>query len=152
MKNSEWQRKLAESRKVERAILKWYQENIDKKARLPTRHQKGYDIISKKVGNVEIKEDRLAHQTGYYAIEFRDTRGEPSGITATTANEFVLVDAENVIIIATVSLAYLIKECIAKRRVWMGYATKDGRQAEGWLIPRSLLLYSSYAKVLERWF
>ena len=152
MRENSWQKKLERSRYIEREILKWYQKHIDKDAHLPATHQEEYDILSKKVGNVEVKEDRVAHQTDYYALEFENYKGEPSGLNKTTAKEFVLVDAGFVIFIATESLRYLIEQSKDKRVVFMGYTTENGRRARGWLIPRKDILYSTYAKTLKRWF
>lgn len=152
MKDADWNEKIARARQVERAILKYYKENLDSEARMPVRRCAELDIICKKVGNIEIKEDRLAHQTGNYALEYVDRWGRPSGIAATEAGEFVIVDRYYVVFISTESLRYLIRECEHKRIVGMGHKTKEGDQGKGWLIPREYILHSPYVRVLERWF
>jgi len=151
MKNELFQKKINRAREVEREILKWYRKNIDKDAKLPIYHHKGYDIISN-VGNVEVKEDRYAHQSQNYAIEFRDASGEPSGIEATTAKHFVLVDWEYVVFTLTDNLKFLVKNYDRKKAVKMGYKTKEGKQATGWLIPRDVILNSPLVRVEKRWF
>lgn len=151
MKEEDWQKRITRARYVERQILKWYRANVDQDACLPKGHAEGYDLISKVVGNVEVKEDRLAHQTGNYAIEYRDAEGNPSGLATTTAEQFVLVDWDHVIIIATESLKYIIKKCKLEP-VSVGYTTLNQGRARGWLIPKDKILLSPYATVIKKWF
>lgn len=94
----------------------------------------------------------MAHQTGAYAIEFENREGKPSGISVTTAKEFVLVDYEWVIFFATESFRYLLDQIKRKKVIGMGYRNEEGRQCKGWLIPKDAVLLSPYAKVVERWF
>ena len=152
MNDKQWKEKIEQAREVERAILKWYRQNKDPEASLETSKCKEYDILSSVVGNVEVKEDRLVHQTGTYAIEYEDAAGLPSGIAVTTANEFVLVDMKDVVFIATESLRFLVKESKRKRRMDMGYRTNKKKQAKGWLIKEEEIKYSPYAIVKKRWF
>ena len=152
MKDLEWRRKIEKARYIEREILKWYRKKVDGLVSLASSHEATYDIFCPKVGNVEVKEDRIAHQTKNYAIEYEDAEGKPSGIEITTAKQFVIVDWECVVFIATESLKYLINESKTKRIIEMGYTTTNGKQAKGWLIHRDEILLSPYAKVRKRWF
>ena len=150
MRDSEFKKKISRARRVEREIMKWYRKNVDETARMPAQNVKEYDIICKKVGNVEVKEDRYTHKTGNYAIEVEDASGSPSGIKMTTAEEFVLVDWENVLIMKTDALKYAIRQSKRKYKVKMGYTTLDGERAKGWLVPKEDI--TGVATVLERWF
>lgn len=151
MKDKQFKKKVARARYVERHILKWIRKNFDKDAELVNGYFKEYDIISPKLGNVEIKEDRLAHKTNNYAIEYK-CNGKPSGIDYTTAHIYILVDWDNVILIATESLKYLIRETKRKRAIEMGDRFNTGLRAEGWLIQREKILHSPLATVYKRWF
>jgi len=140
------------SRHIEYEICTWYKNKIDPKTRMALPKTKGFDILCPTVGNVEVKWDRLAVKTDNYAIEFEDQDGQKSGITATTAGEFVIVDDEMVIRSKLTSLLFLIRDCTQKRTVQMGYTTKEGKRAWGYLIPRNYLLMSPYVEPMERWF
>jgi hypothetical protein len=140
------------SRQVEQEIMKWYQKNVDPKTRLANPSTKEYDLVCPEVGNVEIKEDFIATRSDQYALEYEDANGKPSGIACTTAGEFIIVDKEYVLRIATISLLFLVKECPDRRIIQMGYTTKEGKRAIGYLIPRNYLIHSPYVECLERWF
>jgi hypothetical protein len=152
MNNEQWKKKLSRAQSVEREILKYYRINFDKDACFPENFTKEYDILSKKVGNIEVKEDRMAHQTGNYAIEYEDAQGEPSGIAATKAEHFVLVDWDYVCFVATGNLKAIIEGMDYKKTVYMGYRTEEGRKAKGWLIPRDKILNNPLVILKERWF
>ena len=126
-----WQKKIKRARSVEQEILSWILKTADKKAHFPIEPVKEYDIESKKLGNVEVKEDRMAHGTGFYAIEYQDASGNPSGLFATTANTFILVDWSYVLVINTQVFRDLIKGMQFKKQVSMGYRTNEGKQAKG---------------------
>lgn len=140
------------SRYIEYEICKWYRDNVDPKTRMAIPKTKGYDIICPTVGNVEVKYDRLALTTNNYAIEFEDQAAQKSGIAATTAGEFVIVDDEKVIRTKLTSLLFIIRDCKDKRVIQMGYTTMEGKRAWGYLIPRDHILCSPYVTVLDRWF
>ena len=140
---------LDRARQVKKEILAWYQQTHPK-SRLV--REKDYDLYCPAVGNVRVKEDRIACESGAYSFEFEDVDGKPSGIAQTIAGEFVLVDKEYVIKIKTVSLLFLIKECEERRIIQMGFTTKDGGRAKGYLIPRSYILGSPYIEKVKRWF
>lgn len=152
MQDGEFKRLIQESRAVEYAICRWYQQNVDRKSRLALHKCKEYDIICPTVQNVEVKLDRLASHSDNYAFEFEDATGEKSGIALTTAGEFVVVDYEHVIRLKTTALLFFLRECKQKRIVQMGYTTKEGKRAWGYLVPREKLLYSPYAQAMKRWF
>lgn len=152
MIDQDFQALIERSRIVEQKILEWYRENKDRKAHLALPPTKEKDLICSAVNDVEIKEDRMASTTGYYAFEFEDAGGNPSGLKATTAGEFVIVDSEFVIFFRTISLMFLLKECLEKKIIKMGYTTKDGKRALGYLVPRNHILSSPYAEVKKRWF
>jgi hypothetical protein len=152
MKDEEFEILLKRSRQIEQKILEWYRKNIDPKTKLSNPKCKEYDLICPKVNNVEIKEDNLAYRTGNYVFEYQDQAEKPSGIAATTAGEYVLVDKEFVCFIKTISLLFLIKECTDRRIIQMGYTTKESKRAVGYLIPRNYIINSPYVKVIKRWF
>jgi len=149
MRDKDFLTMLERSRQVKKEILAWYQQEYPK-ARLVNR--KGYAIFCPAVGNVEIKEDRIAAESGAYVFEFEDAQGKPSGLAQTTAGEAVIVDKEYVLKLKTVSLLFLIKECEGRRIIQMGFTTKDGKRAKGYLIPRHYLLNSAYVEKAKRWF
>lgn len=138
-------------RKVEEAICLYYQTHVDRTAHLPKVWLREYDIVCPVVGNIEVKEDRLASQTGNYALEFQDFMGRPSGYAGTKALEFVIVDFDKVIMTRTENLAYLVRESKRKRQISMGDEVK-GKQCMGWLLPREEILYSPFVEVVPRWF
>jgi hypothetical protein len=148
MKDKSWKEKLERAHRVEKEILKWIHQNVGKKAKIVENYYPEYDIECEELGNVEVKEDRMAHQTGNYAIEYENHNGKPSGIAVTTARMFVLVDWEYVTFIPTESLKFLVKGSDAKKDVKMGYE----RGTKGWLIPRETILNSPFADVKKRWF
>lgn len=152
MIDPQWTAKLAQGRKVEESILLWYRENIDPTAHFPKVPSKWFDIVCVKVGNVEVKEDRLAHSTGFYAFETQNYDGSPSGVMGTEAQEFVLVDYDNVIFSTSENIRYLLAQSERKKRINMGFRTAEGRQCQGWLLPKTELLYSPFVSVEPRWF
>lgn len=109
-----------------------------------------YDIKGKD-GSIEVKEDRMAHQTGNYALEYETHDGKPSGYAGTKATIFCLVDWEYVTLIDTWFLKQMINTMEVKKQVEMGQEFPDGRN-KGWLIPREKILNCPVATVLERWF
>ena len=152
MNKQAWQNKIDRGRYVERQVLRWIQKNYDKDAFLPAQHLAEYDIDSKTMGNIEIKEDRMAHATGNYAIEIEDGHGKASGIEITTAKFFMIVDYEYVILIHTESLKFVVNSCTTKRLIQMGDKFEHGTTSKGWLLPRDILLTSPFAQVTKRWF
>ena len=152
MKDVAFKEMVSRAQWVETQIMKWYREKVDPKTRLALPKTKEYDIHCPEVGNVEVKEDRLASKTGYYAFETEDADGKPSGISVTTAGDFVLIDDKSVIFIKTVSLLFLIRESASKRLIQMGYTTKEGKRAWGYLIPVEEIAYSLYVEVVDKWF
>ena len=130
---------------MEKEILSWVKQNFNKDARIMEGYFPEYDIHCPDVGNIEVKEDRMAHGTGNYAIEKASTEGYPSGISVTTAEMFCQVDYEYVTFIPT----YCLKELVKGSTLYnMGF----GKGTKGWLIPRNLVLNHPAAKVMERWF
>jgi hypothetical protein len=124
----------------------------DPKAYLVDGYCQERDIVSEVMGDIEVKEDRMAHVTGNYAIEFENGHGEPSGIMGTQAKHFVLVDNERVSIMATESLRYIIRELKVKTTIEMGERFDNGKRCRGWLIPIEKILSSPYVEVIPRWF
>lgn len=150
MRKNAWDSKINRARLVEREILKWYRENVDKEARLVQGYFPDYDIYSKK-GCVEIKEDRLAHQTGNYALEYETHDGKPSGYKATKAEFFVLVDWEYVSLMATPVLKDIVEE-LNPKTVLMGDTFQDNKRNKGYLIPREKILNNPMVRLYRRWF
>jgi len=143
MRDIEFKKNLIRGQKVEREILKWVRKNVGE-AKIMEGYFPDYDIHCPDVGNIEVKEDRMAHGTGNYAIEF-EYKGKPSGIAKTKAETYILVDYEYVVMIPT----YFLKELVQKSHTTnMGWEKK----AKGYLIPREKVLNSPVAKVVERWF
>ena len=143
MRDKEFKKTLDRAQKVEREILKYVREYIGD-AKIMEGYWPDYDINCPAVGNIEVKEDRMAHGTGNYAIEF-ECGGKPSGIDITTAEIYILVDYEYVNIIPT----YFLKELVKKSLITnMGH--KKG--ARGYLISRDRILTSPVVNVVERWF
>jgi hypothetical protein len=138
--------------KVEEAISSYYNTHFKMKAHLPRVPVAGYDIVCPDVGNIEVKEDRMAHISDNYAIEYKNYNDEPSGLMGTEAETFVIVDYDNVIISSTENLRYLVENCERKRNILMGYRKASGRQCKGWLVPRGEILYSPFVEVIPRWF
>jgi len=151
MKAVDWENKIRRAKQVEIEILKWYRKNVDKDAHLSEGYNDEYDIISEK-GGVEIKEDRLAHQTDNYALEYETHDGRPSGYRATKAKYFVIVDWENVVLMETNLLKEIIEDCLDKKKVSMGDTFSDGKKNIGWLVPRIEILNHPMVSVYERWF
>lgn len=152
MYDDTFREKNALGRKVEEAIALYFSENLNKKAHLPRVPVKGYDIVCPEVGNIEVKEDRMASSTDKYAIEFENYKKEPSGLFGTEAETFVIVDYDNVIISPTENLRYLVNSSHRKKQIYMGFRTEEGRQCQGWLVPRGEILYSPFVEVIPRWF
>lgn len=150
MDKKSWDNKLKRAREVEREILLWYRKT-DPEAKLTEGYNADCDIIGSK-GSVEVKEDRMAHQTGNYALEYETHLGEPSGYARTTATIFCLVDWEYVCLIDTRVLKDLINSMEVKKEVYMGEVFPDGKRNKGWLIPRDKILNNPMVSVIERWF
>ena len=138
--------------RVEQAIANYYTLHFKMKAHLPRVPVAGYDIVCPDVGNIEVKEDRLAKQSGNYAIEYKNYNDEPSGLYGTEAKTFVIVDFDNVVISSTENLKYLVDHCERKRNILMGFRKDSGRQCKGWLVPQGEILYSPFVEVIPRWF
>lgn len=152
MNEQSWQDKIKKGRYVERQVLRWIKKTYDKDAFIPGGYLPEYDIDSKAMGNIEVKEDRIAHHTDNYAIEFVNGNGKPSGIEITTAKFFVIVDYEYLILIPTESLKFVLNNCQNKKIIDMGDRFPNGNCSRGWLIPRNVLLTTPFAQVTKRWF
>jgi hypothetical protein len=150
MTKKQWEEKINRARRVEREILLWWRKNRDSEAVLSEGYASEHDIISSK-GCVEVKEDRLAHQTGNYALEYITHDKKPSGFNGTTSEFFVIVDWEYVLIMYTDILREVVSSMKFIKDVPMGEVFRDGRN-RGYLIPREKLLNNPMVTVLERWF
>ena len=152
MQDNDFRALIRQSAKVEAEIMEWYKANVDGKTRLARPMTKEYDILCPAVGNVEVKEDKMASHTGFYAFETEDRLGNPSGIAVTTAEEFVIVDDTHVLRSKTLSLLFLIRNSTERKIIQMGVRDKEGRRALGYLIPTGELVYSPYVEVINKWF
>lgn len=152
MKKQEWAGKINRARYVERNICSWIKRNFDPNAEVVETFSPERDIVSKALGDVEIKEDRMAHVTDNFAIEFVDGHGKPSGINVTQAKLFVIVDYENVYYIATEALKYVLRELQPLKTIEMGYKFDDGERSKGYLVPRHKLVNCPYMNTVPRWF
>lgn len=150
MNTTDWESKINRARKVEREILHWFRQHYDKEAKLTEGYNSEADIVSSK-GSVEIKEDRLAHQTGNYALEFITHDQKPSGFMGSTSDYFVIADWEYVLVMSTQWLRDFVNEMQVKKVIEMGENFPDGRN-KGYLIPREKLLNNPMVQVMERWF
>jgi len=84
-------------------------KQIDPDSRLIEGKFKDYDLIMpNRHITVEIKKDVMAKDTGNYAIEFR-CNGNPSGISATKALYWVIVDEGQMLWFLTGSLKNFLK-------------------------------------------
>lgn len=152
MLDKSWTDKINRARKVEKEILLWYRETYnDPTAHLTEGYNSDYDIVGKE-HSVEVKEDRMAHQTGYYALEYRTHDDKPSGYMGTKADIFCIVDWQYVLFVDTHMLREIIDSMTTKKAVRMGQKFPDGRTNQGWLIPREKLLVNPLITVKERWF
>jgi hypothetical protein len=151
MQTSDWNQKINRARQVEHHLADWIRKKFDPEAKMPAQYTPHYDIESPVLGNIEVKEDRLAHKTDMYAFEYSNFEGEDSGYLGTKAKTFVIVDQETVIMVATESLNYILRNSTQKRKSKMGYRVKDDKTCFGWLIPRTEIIYSPYAQVYEHW-
>lgn len=143
MRDKEFKKTLDRAQRVERKLLPWIRENIGD-AKIMEGYYPEYDYLCPAAGNIEVKEDRMAHGTGNYAIEF-ECGGKPSGIEVTTAETYILVDYEYVVVIPTYFLKELTKESLMTN---MGHK----REAKGYLVSRDKVLSSPVVNVTERWF
>lgn len=150
MQDKEFLTMLERSRQVKKHIAAWYQANVSPKTRL-SRGQP-FDLYCPPVGHVKVREDRLAGGSQHYSFEYEDASGKPAGIAATPAGEFVIVDGTHVVILKTLSLLFLIKDCPDRRIIRMGFTTKEGKRSWGYLVPRNYIINSPYSRVLKRWF
>ena len=152
MKSQQWAGKISRARYVERNILRYVQKNNDPEATMSEGYDPDKDIISAVLGDAEVKADRMAHQTGHYALEFENGNGNPSGYAGTKAKHFFIVDNEHVCMMATDSLRYIVNEEKRKRKISMGETFPNGKRCQGWLVPVETILNSPYVKVISRWF
>ena len=137
---------------MEKEICQWFKDNLDPTAICPVKFVPEYDIIGKKIGKVEVKEDYLALSTGNYAIEYQNFKGEPSGLALTTADYFVLVDYDKVCFMATSVLKDIVKNYERKKMIFMGGERFGGGRVRGYLIPREKVLQNPMVTVKDRWF
>ena len=152
MKSQQWEGKINRARYVERNICSWVKRNHDPNAYVVEGYVPERDIVSEVMGDLEVKEDRMAHVTDNYALEYENGQGQPSGVMGTHAKHFVLVDYDTVCIMATESLRYLLREMKNKRTLEMGERFNNGKRVKGWLVSRHIIQTSPYVKVIPRWF
>ena len=108
--------------------------------------QSGYDIVVPDIPvMLEVKYDYLACRTGNYFVETH-SNGKCSGLCVTKAFWWVFVSDDEIVWLATESLRYLIQEWGLKELEF----AKVNPPKQGYLLPRSRLLFTPYAKVGER--
>ena len=98
---------------------------------------KGYDLRFARPGKsdalVEVKRDRLGHETGFVFVE-KSCSGKPSGIASTQATQWVfLVERVGVFLVGVERLRD------ALRHVGTPVSGGDGRRARGHLLPHRTL-------------
>jgi hypothetical protein len=150
MQDTKFYEKLNRAKRVEKEILHWYKYQ-DPEAKLTEGYNPDYDIVGPK-GSVEVKEDRMAAQTGNYALEYETHDGKPSGYAGTKATIFCIVDWEYVALMDTHVLKDIIDTLEVKKVVEMGQVFPDGKRNKGWLIPREKILTNPMVLIKERWF
>lgn len=95
------------ARTVEEEILHIIQKKYPTAFKVEGNH-KEYDIEVPKVTTIEVKWDKESDKTGNYFIE-TSFNGKPSGLSATTAGWWCIVDGNSICFIKTASLKYVLK-------------------------------------------
>jgi hypothetical protein len=108
--------------------------------------QSGYDIVVPDVPTMlEVKYDYMVGRTGNYFVETQ-SNGKSSGISVTKALWWVFVSDTEIVWIATEALRYLIESW----GIRLINFDKTCPPKQGYLLPRSRLLFTPYALVGER--
>lgn len=145
MNKKEWKQRIGQIREVRRHVLRFIKRRYDKEAR-EALVKEGADLIKSEIlGDVKVKEDRLAHQTLLYCLNEKE-------FDELKAKWVVLVDQEFVVMLPTDALRFLIFSCDIKKKIPIGYKLTNGRKQDGWLIPRDYILSSPYVDITKRWF
>jgi len=111
-------------------------------------YYKGGDIyIPEKNILVEVKYDEMSHQTGNYCIEI-EYNSEPSALTTTLAQWWVIVDRVHYLWIETETLRMIIRD--RKLRAVKLKGRGDSKEKVAYLIKKDVLLYSPYSNTFAR--
>ena len=137
---------LAIGESVEQELLQIIRKKYINAEKIPGNH-KTYDFYIPEVNmTIEVKADLKSDQTGNFFIEC-EFNGEPSGIEATTAQWWILVDSTNYYFIETETLGYLIQMNRCPKRTWRG---NDGPVVSSYLLRKSIIQTSPYVTVMQR--
>lgn len=110
-------------------------------------NHKAFDVSIPETGDaVEIKFDERSDATGNFFIE-TSYNGNPSGIAATKASWWALVDATHIYWVPPDVLRYIIQE---RRCRTCRYTGKDGTVVESYLLKKTALVHSPYVRITER--
>lgn len=108
---------------------------------------KAYDLEVPEIQKtIEVKWDKVSDSTGNYFIE-TGFNGKPSGIMATKANWWALVDKTHICFIPTDILVYLLRKHFCFNRTITG---QDGTKIQYKLIKKSHVRDSKKASFLTR--
>lgn len=108
--------------------------------------EQGYDIVvPDKPAMAEVKYDSLSCKTGKYFVE-TESNGNPSCLSTTKSNWWVVVDDEHILWIYTESLKYVIMELKLEELEFY----KILPPKRGYLVPKDKLMLSPYSAWEER--
>jgi hypothetical protein len=95
------------------------------------------DTLTKKTYTFEVKTDRASKKTNNFFIETQNRKLEPSGISTTKANFYIICDEDNFYMIPTNQLKYiLINNSFTTRRV----GTPLEITAVGFIVPSEVII------------
>jgi hypothetical protein len=107
---------------------------------------KGYDIKVPEVNmTVEVKYDPKSEKTGNYLIEV-EFNNEPSALTTTTADYWVIVDESYYAWIKPDALRDIVKDFQTREFIGDG----DSKVKIAYLIPRDTIRYHPYTNLVKR--
>ena len=145
---------LIEGHKAEEEVLVIVKKKYPKAHRIEG-YFKGFDIYVPEVDKrLEVKFDWAVRKTGNYFIETefneKDENGDiipvSCGIDTTNADYWVIVDSEVIIVIATESLKYILRDYKAVTLP----PKKTSLGGRGYLIRKADLITNPYALVINR--
>jgi hypothetical protein len=135
-----------EAQQAEQDVLRIIQKKYPKAFKINGNH-KEYDLeIPEIKKTIEIKWDKESDKTGNYFIE-TGFNGKDSGLDATTADWWCIVDKTTIMFIPTESLQYVLKKHYCFNRDIKG---QDGTTVRYKLIKKDILQSYGYATLLPR--
>lgn len=128
--------------KQERILLERIKEKYHSATQIDA--YKGYDIWIPEIStSIEVKYDRMSHETGNLFIEI-EYGGNPSGLMTTEADYWVIMDRYDYLMISPRNMF----RCIIMHRLEWGefVGTGDSKRKKGYLIKKDLL--KKYGKII----